>query len=293
MKQVLLFPEFEEKKLSYEQLYLCIISYENEDLSHLLLELSPKVMTWKPGVWIVDLGFCINYWQTIATQQKVDCLQLWKCILSTMLVDRVYYSSLSFHPWQSLLLAYTLEELGMKGLTHIDSIQGKNIFPHISWDLWWRSGEEFLGHDIAVNNSPEGSKVSFRQKIKKMQLSMKRLGCQKPINICHMSPQQMHRRYGSEIQKLWLWTYHYHKEEMINSLEDLKLFPWKDHIQENMPSITRNLDYPVLTWNHIEETLRDDLNKLCLSPSFNKGEHIMSLEWRLVLPDLSEVPIHI
>ena len=292
MKQVLLFPEHDQDELSYEQIYLCVI-HRDTDMKNKLQDLSPKVMTWKDGIFLVDLGFCIHYWKTIAAHRKVECIKIWQEILERIFEGKAYFGSLSFHPWQSLLLAHTLEDIGVKGLSHVDSTQGKNIFPHISWQQWWRHGEDIIDKKISLGFMAATHKNKFQQNLRKMQISMKRLGCQRPIHISHMSPSQILRRYGKEIQLLWEWTYHYNKDEAINTLEDCDQFPWVTDSQEDTPIVKRHLELPTFTWSTLEEYLRDDLNRLCRSPNFNKGERIMSLEWRIILHDLSEIIIPI
>ncbi|SMF72675.1 hypothetical protein [Pseudobacteriovorax antillogorgiicola] len=292
MKQVLLFPELDQPELNYEQLFLAIVCRRQDDkLYSKLAELSPKVMPWVDGIYLVDLGFCSNYWKTLAAQSRRECIDLWKELLQKSLPDNSYYGALSPHPWRSLLLAYTLEEVGMKGLFHIDGMQGKNIFPHVSWELWWRTAEELGENSIKQKLMTSAQRQKFRQNLRKMQIAMKRLACQKPIHIQHMQPPQMKRRYGDIICDLWAWSYHNKQSQMIDSLETTDRFPWQDYTPEEKPRIKRNLDFPLLEWSVIEELLRDDLNCICLSPSFNEGQHIMSLEWRLVLHDLSEVTI--
>lgn len=288
MKQVLLFPEFHQEQLDHEALFLTIISYERPNIGQQLSSLSPKIMEWKAGVWIVNLGYCSNYWNTLATQSSRACSDIWKSILQDIFQNTSYYSALSFHPWQSLLLGYSLEEAGMKGLIHIDSIQGKNIYPHISWSSWWRAGEEYGEHKYRGNKSPQ---QKLRQCIKKMRLGMKRLGCSAPLHMHQTPPSQMKRRFGSDIERLWGWTYHYSKDKILNLLDLEEPFPWADYSWESKTEVRRNLDYPSFHWNDIESHLVEDLNSLCLSPSFNKGEHIMSLEWRVVLSDLSKHPV--
>jgi len=70
-------------------------------------------------------------------------------------------------------------------------------------------------------------------------------------------------------------------------------FPWRGEKPATRPEISRYLEFPLCEWDHMQPLLKEDLDRLCALDSWHDSERVLSLEWRLVLSDMTilEIPV--
>ena len=153
----------------------------------------------------------------------------------------------------------------------------------MSWDVWWYCAKNFITHF----SKQSAARTKHNQHLKSMQRAIMRLQLPSPWLLSSLPEKSVQRRFGSLIQSLV--TYAFSQSES----PDLIRFPWKNYEITEKPTRARNLDFPLMDWNHIEPLLQEDLNYLCFLDSFKKGERIIELEWRIVLYDLNFLSIPI
>jgi hypothetical protein len=139
---------------------------------------------------------------------------------------------------------------------------------------------------------------------------MKRLGMRTPWQMRDVAPDAIRRRFGATIRDIWSWTFSGaisggKKDDAHNMMTPLFAtrpeesqmfdsgFPWHGFVLESQPRIIRHLEVPLCEWSHIEAVLREDLDRLCGLSSWLAGERVVSLEWRLIIRDMTHhiVPI--
>ena len=296
MPSVLLFPDHSNSSVNATDVrqntqYIALTTEQIKvaDLQYL----SPHCMPWDRHTWLIDLGSCYNYWHYQSQKQHLRLDELLRRLLSHVCQGRLFYAAMASHPWQALLLAKSLESKGIKGLVSLQSQMGGNLFRHISWNVWWDCCEQFY---IVASKQQSYSRKhlhEFKQKIVAMQRAMKRLGVSKPYQINELPAQQIKRRFGLLLSQLWHMSFTHEDSMSIDFHQTSVLFPWQS-FQENVKASKKTtLDHPIIEWPQIEAHLRSDLNQLCLLDSFKKDDRIINLEWRVVLQDLTDVPINI
>jgi hypothetical protein len=284
MRSVLSFPSDDRRPLSEEvSVYLTVISTDLE-LENLHI-LTPHVMLWDEGIWLLNLTACLSYWQ-LEAQAKCETLsQTLQRILDHMSSAHSYHAALASHPWQALLLALQLEDKGFRGLITREGRIGRNLAASLSWDIWWRCCERYVIYDATAN-----AMTTFQQQKRAMQQAMERLTCQSPAQLKSMPVAQIQRRFGGLIASLWDMTFPSVDDRTLGRTAGTH-FPWQPQVARKPLSCKRHLDFPSQDWHIIEAFLREDLNRLCVLDSFKKGERILDLEWRIVLYNLQEVLI--
>lgn len=297
---------------------LCFIAIKSSTLSAVELQtITPRFMTWDEDTWLLDLTPCLSYWQLQADRQKQTLTQILQKILQQLHPDtaerdeaddlrpgiaegnaRSYYAALSSHPWPALLLVRILEAKGFIGLTSSSQKTARHLFGALSWQMWWDCAERYVQH------SPGSAHASFAKHKRAMQLAMRRLACDSPLQLKNMPSSQMRRRFGSLIAQLWEQSFFPSPATPSPaaqtgagwrgmSSDELTGFPWHAYILSLPLTRTRHLDFPLNDWQVIEPLLREDLNHFCVLDSFKKGERILNLEWRIVLYNLQEIPISV
>ena len=298
MKPILLFPDTTNSELSKKALnhqsntYYIAITAESMtavDLQYI----SPQSMQWDHQTWLIDLGPCYNYWQYQSQKQHLRMEDLFRQLLQHACQEQLFYAAMATNPWQAILLTKSMENKGMKGFISISSMIGQNLFRHVSWNVWWDCCEQF--YTVASRGQTYTAKQihEFKQKITAMQRSMKRLGVQRPHQVNELPVQQIRRRFGSLLAKLWQMSFSSGNTSFNEDATHKYDFPWQSFQQKIKACRKTTLDHPIIEWSQVEAYLAGDLNQLCLLDSFKKDDRIINLEWRVVLQDLTDVPINI
>jgi hypothetical protein len=168
----------------------------------------------------------------------------------------------------------------------------------------------------------------FRRQSLQLRRAVRRLGLKSPWQLHTTAAPAMQRRFGATLRDLWLWAYRSApasgaesalrptssrgQRGLFDGVVDANVsagagsrsdagaaspflsgFPWQSHVFAGLPTVSRDLDDPLASWEHIEPLLREDLDRLCDLPSWQAGELVVSLEWHVVLRDLSRLSIPI
>ena len=250
--------------------------------------LTPKVMDFGQGIWLMDLGPTASYWQKKADAKNLHLTEFLPSILEE-LAPQGYRAGRAKEPFRALLLTALLQEKNLHGLIDSQSPFGSSLFQQLSWQCFWSIAEASLPHFLACN--AKKCHINHFQKDRRlMERAMKRLHLTTPRELSFSSKSAIYRRFGPLIAKMWQWTYGTSQEACL-ALEDG--FPFVAYDFKDCPQKSRTLDFPLLGWQHIEPLLASDLDMLCFHPSYKEGDLITSLEWSITLQDLKclTVPI--
>ena len=108
-----------------------------------------------------------------------------------------------------------------------------------------------------------------------MQRFIHRVGIDGPFDLPYVNFQAFSRRFETWLAKLWQWT--------LQQDDNLNDFPWIKLEQAELPSVKRDLDYPVNQWQVVEVLLREDLERLNILFVQDKHQHINSMVWQIKL----------
>lgn len=279
----------------------------DEDLAENLQALSPRFMRWGNDFWILDLSVCSSYWRVRAKAARCDVLELVRSLLKEMFGD-IVRSALADHPWPALLLAGQMRARRLTGLITCKSPFGEALLREISWDLFWKVADQLADHWERIGTK-RFQPVAYRRQREQMKRAVQRLGMHTPWQMNGISSDAMRKRFGAAIRDIWDWTFPANggaqKDDAAGNMKSLFAanldqdrmfstgFPWQGYVLESLPCVVRHLEVPVCEWSHIEALLREDLDRLCALSSWLAGERVVSLEWRLIIRDMTHhiVPI--
>lgn len=273
-----------------------------------LQALTPRIMVWGGDFWILDLSVCSSYWRARAKAARCDVLELVRSLLKEMF-GNIVRAALADHPWPALLLAGQMRTRKLSGLVTCKGHFGEALLREMSWDVFWETADQLAQHfeQTAVKRFQP---AAYRRQREQMKRAVKRLGMRTPWQMRDITPDAMRRRFGATIRDIWDWTFSatvgvQKKDDTTSMMTPLFApgpdegqifnsgFPWHGHVLESLPTVVRHLEVPVCEWSHIEELLREDLDRLCGLSSWLAGERVVSLEWRLIIRDMTHhiVPI--
>ena len=254
-----------------------------------LRSLTPRVMLWNEDTWLMDLAPCLSYWQAKAKMTDRSLLELCQEVLKPLTSDSPRVG-VAPHPWQAILLVHILKEKSLKGFINYASSFGRSLFQQLSWEIWWACTLEARDHLVKAGQKKVTLK-NLNREIRLMQRAIQKLRLQQPKDLNHISALGIKRRFGPTISTLWEWAF---PQEIHRGGEPFGSdFPFLPFQFSQRPQEKRNLDFPLMDWDHMEPLLQHDLNRLCQHPSYSTGDLVTSLEWCLVLQDMSELPISI
>lgn len=308
------------------------------------LALTPRVMDWGDGFWLLDLDACASYWQAQAARRGTDAVSLVRLVLNSYRAPRVpddaggvassvtglqarsllapcqrrpvrtapdtnlgldvpiraqlegaaqgnaWRAALARHPWQALLLARHLRERKLRGLVSFEGTLGQQLYRELDWETWWTCIDALAKHRKRLGMKPCDLPTYQRQKAQ-MQRAVKRLGLRSPWELRQLSSPAVRRRFGALVRDAWDWAYG-ETGGMAAGLFQTA-FPWQAVAVEDKPRVVTHLDDPLCEWPHVEALLREDFDRLCDLSSWQAGERVVSLEWRLVFRDLSHLSVPI
>jgi hypothetical protein len=270
--------------------------------------LTPRLMVWGGDFWILDLSVCSSYWRARAKAARCDVLELVRSLLKEMF-GNIVRAALADHPWPALLLASQMRSRKLGGLVLCQGHFGEALLREMSWDIFWQTADQLAEHfeQAAVKRFQP---AVYRRQREQMKRAVKRLGMRTPWQMRDITADAMRRRFGATIRDIWDWTFSatagVAKKDDTNSMMTPLFapgpgegqvfnsgFPWQGHVLESLPCVVRHLEVPVCEWSHIEALLREDLDRLCGLSSWLAGERVVSLEWRLIIRDMTHhiVPI--
>ena len=235
--------------------------------------LSPAAMSWRDDLLLVRLVDCREFWLNQKKKLRVKLSELFDSLLQHHYGDDTV-AVFGDHPWQCLLyLQYQLQHQG-RGLYLLQSRLDRNIYQRIGWDCWFELQSQLETHLLAINASgfkPE--KLHARQA--QLRRFVDRIGVTSPFAMDDADANAITRRFGAWLGRIWQWT---HARD-----GELNRFPWIPYAEPPLPSVKRDLDYPVNDWACIEVLLREDFTRLCDQLQRDDGEHINRMSWRITL----------
>ena len=262
--------------------------------------LTPRVMQWSDNTWILDLRSCRAYWQAQAERRETSLTELWRQLLTEVAGDS-FRATLADHPWPGVLLLAGMRERKLTGLIAGSGAFGQNIFRDLSWDAFWNAADR-IGEHFDNWGRTRFRPERYRSQRDTMRRAMQRLGIKRPWQLRDVEATAIKRRFGKTIQDLWQWAYapkaaDDHEQGLFAQTENEHLFtsgfPWQSFAFAEPPHVTRHLDYPLCEWSHIEPVLGEDFDRLCSLATWQAGERVVSLEWRIVFRDLTHLSIPI
>lgn len=235
--------------------------------------LSPVAMQWSDQVVLNRVKDCESFWVNQRAKMQCDIESLFASILSHYYGDD-FIAVFACHPWQCLLyLSYQCHQQG-KGIYFLQSRLNWNVYQTLSWQYWFDNQSQ-LGIYLESINARGFNASRFRSRQSRLKAFTHRVGLNGPFDLQQADFQSFSRRFETWLGKIWRWT-------MTQSC-DLQGFPWIAVLQSEQPSVVRDLEYPVNTWQVLEGLLREDLLRLCERFVSNDQEHINRMVWKIRL----------
>ena len=249
--------------------YAAVYSVE-PDNPHVL---SPSAMRWSENTILSRLWDCRAFW--LEQKKKLRCrlIDLFEPLLLHHYGED-YVAVLADHPWQCLLyLDYQLKHKA-RGLYLLQSRLNRNIYRKLGWDYWFDS-QSRLGEHLLAANARGFRPDSFRARQAQMRRFIERIGIATPYEMSAADANSIRRRFGKWLGLVWQWSF--------TESSELQFFPWQNLRPQRMPSVERDLEYPVNQWACIELLLREDLDRLCEKFKRDDCRHINRMSWQIRL----------
>lgn len=253
--------------------------------------LTPRIMEWGDGYWLLDLSSCLKYWSAQAAWQKLEPLQIITAQLEAVAVAteiKSWRGAMAAHPWQALLLAHHMRERRIAGVLSVDAPLGQSLLRELSWETWRLCVESLAAHRWTLGIKAS-EPATIRKHLNQMERAVKRMGLRTPWSLREIPSEQLQRRFGALVRDAYVWAY---GSSDIAAIWDSG-FPWQLLVVEDKPQVTTHLDEPLCEWDHIQVLLSQDLDRLCALACWQAGERVVSLEWRLVFRDFSQLAVPI
>ncbi len=233
--------------------------------------LSPAAMQWSQHVILNRLKDCESFW--LKQQQKMQCdiESLFSNILSHHYGDE-FIAVFACHPWQCLhYLSYQRHQQG-RGVYFLQSRLNRNIYQTLGWSFWFDNQSQLSAH-LESTNARGFNAARLRSRQSQLKAFTQRIGLNGPYDLQKADFQSFSRRFGSRLANIWRWT--------MTTSNQLQGFPWISALLPEQPSVARDLEYPVATWQVVEGLLREDLARLCESFAQNDQQHINRIAWQI------------
>lgn len=235
--------------------------------------LSPVAMQWSEQVILNRVNDCETFWINRRAKMQCDIESLFSDVLSHH-YGNDFIAVFGCHPWQCLLyLSYQRKQQG-RGIYFLQSRLNRNVYQTLSWQYWFDNQPELAIHLASIN--AKGFNASrFRSRQTRLKAFTHRVGLNGPFDLQQADFQSFSRRFETWLGKTWRWT--------MTQSSDLQGFPWITAQQLELPSVARDLEYPVNSWQVVEGLLREDLSRLCDRFVSNDQEHINRMVWQIRL----------
>ena len=263
--------------------------------------LTPRFMHWHECVWLLDLSTCHSYWHSQASRRETAPLVLIEDILRRSLKPGMR-AVMADHPWRALLALRQMQQRGLQGLLDLQQHFGRAFYQQVSWEAWQECAEELSGHAAACRWARFDPAI-FKRQLKHMQAVIERIepahaGAPAKGATPHgwrsVDSLAMRRRFGGTVGLLWEWTHPPQAERERPKARTHPLgFPWVFWTSKEKPLLQRHLETPLLQWDDIAPFLTEDLERLCLLPTWDARERVTAMSWHLTLDDMSIVTIPI
>ena len=234
---------------------------------------SPSAMQWSDNIVLNRVKECETFWRVQKNKQCCDYDALFLPLLSHHFGED-FIAVFGLHPWQCLLyLSYLLQQQS-RGIYFLQSRLNRHIYQTHDWQVWFSNQAVLAIHleSIRVKGFNRGK---FHARQARLQRFIHRIGMDGPFDLPEMKYQAFSRRFGVWLANCWRWT--------LQQDDDLNDFPWIKLEQALLPSVKRDLEYPVNQWQVVEVLLREDLQRLNSLFVQDRHQHINSMAWQIKL----------
>ena len=235
--------------------------------------LSPTAMQWSDTIVLNRVKDCKAFWLTQKNKQKCDYESLFQPVLLHHF-NEGFIAVFGLHPWQCLLfLSYQLQQAAT-GVYFLQSRLNRNIYQSLDWQAWF-ANQSILARHLETIGVKGFNRNNFQARQTRLQRFINRIGIDGPFDLQQVNYQAFSRRFETWLANLWQWT--------LQQADDLNDFPWIKLEQAVLPSIKRDLEYPVNQWQVVEVLMREDLTRLNRLFIQDKHQHINSMLWQIRL----------
>lgn len=249
--------------------------------------LTANVMQWDENVWLMDLAPVWSYWHRQAARARQDMRLLWRQILQRSFYpeSRVgdvinlkspFSAVAATHPWLALLLLKRMKERRVTGFLTQQSDSATYLWRDMGWDVLWECADEVARH-WEETRTKKFRASNFQQEKIKFTRAVKRLNLMRPLDMKHISIEEIRRRFGGWWARIWEWTW--------QQAADGDQFPWHSWAYPVPPQVNRHLDEAMWAWSQLEESLREDFDRL--SERITDRHRVQVLRWSWVKSDAS------
>ena len=245
--------------------------------------LSPTAMRWSDRISLSRLGDCRSFWLNQKKKLRCKLIDLFAPLLQHHYGDD-YVAVFGEHPWQCLLyLEYQLKHQA-RGLYLLQSRLNRNVYKTLDWDCWF-GAQSLLAEHLHTINARGFRRQTFTARQARMRRFVQRIGVAAPYEMNAAEANAIQRRFGKWLGLIWQWSF--------TDSSALQFFPWITLRQERLPTVERDLEYPVNQWSCIEVLLREDLMRLCDQFKRDDCQHINRMEWEIILFNQQKVTVEL
>ncbi len=258
-----------------------------------LTALTPRIMQWADGVWLMDLSACRSYWQTNAQRLRMQPLALLREVLERTLStpEAPVRAALADHPWPAVLVLGVMGARRLSGFMQLETPFAQALYRDIVWADWMGAAEvaatHFAAHKTVPFNGP-----NYRRQCKQLLAAARRLRLAGPWELRAAAAPSVRRRFGPTLAALWEWTFPESPTPDAQATA-VAAFPWRRWEWAENPRVPRVLDHALWQWDAIAPLLCEDLDKLCRVRLESRGfeGRVTELAWKITLNDLREMPV--
>ena len=235
--------------------------------------LSPRAMRWSDDIFLSRPAECRGFW--LAQKKKL------RCTLSELFAPLLrhhygegYLAVLGVHPWQCLWYLDYQRRQQASGLYLLQSPLDRNIYRGLDWESWFAL-QQTLAEHLEATAARGFRRDEFAARQAQMRRFIERAAIAAPHAMQTAEARSVQRRFGVWLGRIWQWSF--------TSQDDPQRFPWRPFVPRRMPSVERDLEYPVNQWAYVELLLREDLARLGERLGDDDSVHINRMSWRVAL----------
>ncbi len=235
--------------------------------------LSPAAMQWTDNIVLNRVKDCEAFWLVQKNILGCDYETLFQPVLLHHFGED-FIAVFGLHPWQCLLYLSYQHQQQSRGIYFLQSRLNRNIYQSLDWQAWFTNQSQLTIH-LETIRAKGFNRSKFHSRQARLQRFIHRVGIDGPFELPQVNYQAFSRRFETWLAKLWQWTL-----QQDDALND---FPWINLEQAILPSVKRDLEYPVNQWQVVEVLLREDLERLNTLFVQDKLQHINSMVWQIKL----------
>jgi hypothetical protein len=247
--------------------------------------LTPRVMIWDEGTYLLDLTPVRRYWSHHAELRQQNLSEYLTDILWTEMTQR-QQAAIATHPWTALLLLSSAAD--RPALKFVDglSLLGRKLLDDLTCEQWIGRVRELRELMTTITSNHSSTQKTNLGSLAPLIKTLERMGLKHIRELIDIDVPAMERRFGKLAATAWKWTTS-HTPSKINHRRSLfddtfrDDFPWRNITPKDTPSITRFFEHPVRLWDHISPHLLEDFDRICNLTCWSSNERVVSLEWEL------------